>query len=510
VNNTAIRCLRLPPARHLVLWLGIHLAMAFMFGNYLYASDLGDYKGFPLRQNNRIVSSDLSAKNFQKHDFGNFWKKNRIYGKRYSNDILRGVKLSDVYTFNDTYTTFLPGLGPLPAYANIWLEQSNFLACQPPRGRAFSYALCYYSGPDQPTGNSLSDNPSLPCKLSPDGVVANCTCYEISTDVYSPMIPYFVDIHAISNLDIYQKTVETCGQDGLKCAESDRVPPVCEAINTNLLVPGADAISVFSPIDALHYLTVEDVNGDNSTLCDGLYAGCMTAPCYRTGEKDSQGRNLMECKCPVYDGAFQIGQANQNCDANEPPPSTAALHSKKRVPKGNVWSAAYNPNGGPIKLPDGACVPDLPGSSGCGLYDKDKDYSKIDPDGALCEKVCSFYGNSTVNGDELQIGYTCDATLCTTLGIGQGFIFNPKPIDQIELLNNACPGIQDMDGMSQILLVEALAECSCCASQVCGCSNINEPTNQAVYELNQQQRDAGIEPQCDIPSNGTLCGSEEL
>jgi hypothetical protein len=449
-----------------------------------------------------MVSSDLSAKDLQKHASGSSAKNSSNYGKRYSNDILRGVKLSDVFSFNDTDTTTLPDLGPVPAYANIWLEKSNFLACQPPSGRAFSYALCYYSGPDQPTGNDPV-NPSLPCKLSADGVVANCTCYEITTELVSPMIPYFVDIHAISNQAVYQQTVETCGQDGLKCAESDRVPPVCEAINTSLLVPGADAISVFSPIYAWDYFTA-DVQ--NSTSCDAeLYAGCMTAPCYRTGEKDSQGRSLMECKCPVYDGPFQIGQEKQNCDANEPPPSTAALNSKKNVNKGNVWSAAFNPNGGPIELPDGACVPDLPGSTGCGLYDDSKDYSEIiDPNGALCSNVCSFYGNSTVNANDIQVGYSCDATLCTTLGIGQDADFDPSPSNQIELLSNACSGIQDMDGMSQIILVEALAECSCCASQVCGCSNINNTTNQAVYDLNQQQRDAGIKPQCDI--NETLCG----
>lgn len=111
MKNTAIRCLCLSPLRLLVLLLGIHLAMAVTFGNYLYASDTVDFEGFTLSKNNTIVSNDLTAKDFQNHDFGNFWKKNRIYGKRYSNDILRGVKLSDVYTFNDTYTTFLPGLG---------------------------------------------------------------------------------------------------------------------------------------------------------------------------------------------------------------------------------------------------------------------------------------------------------------------------------------------------------------------------------------------------------------
>ena len=426
------------------------------------------------------------------------------YGQLYSDTILHGVNLSDVYTFNDTDTTQFG-----PAYANVWLVNSNFLACFPPIGRDFSYALCYYSGPDQSTGIN-PDNPSLPCKLSPDGVVADCTCYEISTAQMPPKLPYYVDIHAISNLEIYQQTVEACGDNGSRCEPRHFIPPVCDAINTNLLVPGADAISVFSPMFNQDYLTPEDkISGKTTTACEkedsALYAGCMTAPCYRTGEKDAQGRDLMECKCPVYDGPFQIGQPNQNCDANEPPPETASksLINPKSASTGNVWSAAFSPNGG---LPDGACVPDFPGGNGCELFDDSKDYSKIvDPDGSLCSNVCSFYGNSTVNG-QIQVGYSCDATLCTTLGIGQGHNFSPSASDQINLLSTACNGINDIEGMSQILLVEALAECSCCASQVCGCNNINTTTNQDIYDLNQEQRDAGIVPQCDI--NDTLCGKK--
>ena len=110
-----------------------------------------------------------------------------------------------------------------------------------------------------------------------------------------------------------------------------------------------------------------------------------------------------------------------------------------------------------------------------------------------------------MNG-QIQVGYSCDATLCTTLGIGQGHNFSPSASDQINLLSTACNGINDIEGMSQILLVEALAECSCCASQVCGCNNINTTTNQDIYDLNQEQRDAGIVPQCDI--NDTLCGKK--
>lgn len=430
--------------------------------------------------------------------------KSGIYGWRYSNAILQGVNLSDVFTFNDTITTDFG-----PAYANVWTSPANFLQCKPPTGRKFSYALCYYSGPDAPTGHN-SGNPSLPCKLSADGVVANCACYEISTDDVSPRIPYFVDIHAISNLTIYQDTVEACGKEGEKCAATDRDPPVCEAINTNLLVPGADLISVFSPVYASNYFTKDQ---SNSTECSGsnagIYAGCMTAPCYRTGEKDASGRNIVECKCPVYNGPFQVGQANQSCNANDTPPGITASGNAIGNSRGsNVWSAAYNPAGGPITLPEGACVPDLPGDKGCGLLDPQKDYSKIvDPSGALCKNVCAAYGGG-VNASGIQVGYSCDATLCTTVGIGQenNSSFPPPRNAQLGLMGQACNGIQDLSGMKQILMVEALAECSCCASQICGCSNINATTNQAVFDLNQQQRAVGIQPQCDI--NDTLCGQQ--
>lgn len=486
MKNAVITYPRLPPACRLFLWSGISLAIAITFGNDLYAGTTEDVKGFSLSANSSIKSS--------------------TYGQRYSRSILRGVKPSDAYTFNDTETTPFG-----PAYANFWTSPSNFLECMPPTGRKFSYALCYYSGPNDPTGNN-PDNPSLPCKLSPDGVVANCSCYEISTDVASPKIPYYVDIHAISNLDIYQETVETCGKEGEKCAATDRDPPVCDAINANLLVPGADLISVFSPVYARNYF---NQGGDNSTACVGegasIYAGCMTAPCYRTGEKDAKGRDIVECKCPVFDGPYQIGQGNQNCDANKSPPSTTTSRSEtSKIRSNNVWSAAFNPAGGPIKLPAGACVPDLPGDKVCGLFDPDKDYGKVvDPAGALCANVCAAYGGSVTSSGPIQVGYSCDATLCTTLGIGQGNNpnFPPPRNDQIRLLGEACSGIQDINGMKQIMLVEALEKCSCCASQVCGCDNINQPTNQAIFDLNQQQRAVGIQPQCDL--NGTLCGERQ-
>jgi hypothetical protein len=233
----------------------------------------------------------------------------------------------------------------------------------------------------------------------------------------------------------------------------------------------------------------------------------MTAPCYRTGEKDAIGRDLVECKCPIYDGKFQVGQGGQSCNANDPPPpiTTLSSHAKKNTGGNNVWSAAYNPAGGPIIIENADCIPDKPGDGGCPLYDPGTDYN-INPAGELCKSVCEHYETSNEtnpNDPDIQLGYSCDATLCTTVGIGQEGP-PPSPEDKFNLLGQACSGIENMKGLQEITLLEGLANCSCCASQVCGCDNINSQTNEAIANLNAEQIGAGIEPQCDI--NNTLCG----
>src|SRR5207249_2518369 len=94
-----------------------------------------------------------------------------------------------------------------------------------------SIALCYYSGA----------GPTTPCALSPDGTIADCTCYQIPEGS-----PYFVDINAILNLDVYLETVKVCGRDGSACLPTgDKPAPVCDAINDNKLIPNADVISTF-------------------------------------------------------------------------------------------------------------------------------------------------------------------------------------------------------------------------------------------------------------------------
>jgi hypothetical protein len=85
-------------------------------------------------------------------------------------------------------TTELPpncsgdGCSPIPAYADVLLEGSNFVQC-----KGGPFALCYYSGPN--TGDV-----DLSCELTADGKFANCNCYQI------PYGSYFVDINAISTI----------------------------------------------------------------------------------------------------------------------------------------------------------------------------------------------------------------------------------------------------------------------------------------------------------------------
>jgi hypothetical protein len=241
---------------------------------------------------------------------------------------LRAIQAA-TFRFNDRYTTPFG-----PAYADIWLVQSDFLACRPPVGRPFSYALCYFSGPaigtPVPADGTASVNPPLPCILSPDGKSANCTCYEINTEQYSPYVPYFVSINAILNLNLYLRTIAACGHDGELCSPQPPTrdstwwnpAPVCRAANTNSVIPGAELISVFSTLKNSDY---ETGTSPNSTTCAaGKYAGCMTAPCRHTGRQDNAGNNLVECTCPIYDGPFELGQAGVPCDANELTPTGTA------------------------------------------------------------------------------------------------------------------------------------------------------------------------------------------
>ena len=93
-----------------------------------------------------------------------------------------------------------------PAYADILLTQSNFVPC-----RGGPYALCYYSGPSGGTED-------LSCKLTPDGLYANCKCFDIPYGVY------FVDVNGILNHSVYEATIAQCGIDGSQCGTINSAP----------------------------------------------------------------------------------------------------------------------------------------------------------------------------------------------------------------------------------------------------------------------------------------------
>lgn len=227
----------------------------------------------------------------------------------------------DRYTKNRPFKlNTLPTTRYGPPWANILEKPSNFLEC---RGAAI--ALCYYSGP----------GPTAPCVA--DGLgIANCTCYEIPAGQ-----PYFVDINAILNRDVYLKTVAKCGKDGGNCRPTGPLEaPVCEAINNNTLIPGADLISTFSLYLEKKSVTEKEreFRLDLKTLeCPKAdYAGCMTAPCKRTGKIDpTTGLPLVQCGCPIYTGPFGLHTNQGQCSL-----------------EGNyVNSAAYAPTATPTPAP---------------------------------------------------------------------------------------------------------------------------------------------------------------
>lgn len=419
------------------------------------------------------------------------------------------------FRFNNVYTTAFG-----PAYADILLKSENFLACKPPVGRMFSYALCYYSGPaigtPVPTSGA-SYNPPLPCTLSADGKSANCTCYGLTTDQYPPYVPYFIDINGVLNLDLYLRTIAVCGHDGASCNPRQPIvantawnkAPACQAANSNTVIPTAQLISVFSPVKSGDYPS-------GSTKCSaGKYAGCMTAPCYHTGKFDSAGNELVQCTCPVYDGPFELGQIGVPCNANSLTPRPAHASSPPAQPQ-YVWSAAHDPKANPntVSPPATGCLPDMAGAKGCALYSPTAHYP-VSRGSPLCKQVCESYktsirqGTSTSSSKGVQVAYSCDAALCTTLGIGQKTRPPPNPLKKAGLLKDACGNLAQQSGLEAILALELADGCSCCASQVCGCANagadIDAETQAEITKLNAQQQQLKITPQCQI--NGTLCGA---
>jgi len=330
-----------------------------------------------------------------------------------------------------------------PPWANVVLTTSDWIPCFGP------YALCFYAECEYSEGS--------------DGTVANCPCFEAFG-------MNFVDINAILNEDVYNETVAFCASNPSACQQPNQAP-VCQSIISGDFMEGASRFSTFS----FYRASQQPIGETDCTSQPGMYAGCMTGPCFGEGTPGEDGTTMITCQCPTYDGPFQLGMDNLACDASP-----------------QVDSAAYNlitiPSGGSkCDMIDG-CIPDAPEEDcGCGLYQPG--VTALPPDsGVDCGKVCEEY-NSCRNSNKVELGYTCDATLCTSTSTALDVA--------------ACDGLQNCD-LSEIFKAESAAQCSCCASQLCGC-DANSVTNQKITILNNQQRANGDTPQCDI--NGTLCGN---
>ena len=238
------------------------------------------------------------------------------------------------YSINTLWTTRFG-----PAYADILLVPSrgaqspNMLSCKPSTNQGFAYALCYYSGPPVATGTA--GNPALPCELSSDNRFARCVCYKITNTDFSN--DYQVDINAILNLNVYRKTIAACNHDGTACSSKGAtiIPPVCDAINDATKAPSPKIVSVFSMAMNGAYSSSPS---PGSTPCRaGLYAGCMTGEC--TDHKQSRnGHAVVDCQCPVFNGPYQVGEDNAQCNANLVSKSEAG--TTKGAGPFYVWSAA--------------------------------------------------------------------------------------------------------------------------------------------------------------------------
>jgi hypothetical protein len=175
------------------------------------------------------------------------------------------------------------------------------------------------------------------------------------------------------------------------------------------------------------------------------------------------------------DQAIQEGQL----DCSTPTPTSTPLPSE----------ATPTPRDTPTpRTCNNQCVPDaVDRQCGCPLYDPDE--TMLPPGGDVnCEEVCREYSACLRGPGPYELGYTCDATLCTS--------------SSLALVTEACFGIVSCD-FNETLRAERAAGCSCCASQLCDCTP-SDTTNEEIRILDEQQRERGETPQCDI--NGTLCG----
>ncbi len=331
-----------------------------------------------------------------------------------------------------------------PAWADVTTSTSDWITCKGP------YALCYYAN----------------CTAKPGAynTVANCSCFETFGTNY-------VDMNAILNNDVYNETKAFCANDPAACHQPNQAP-VCASLASGAFMQGADAFSTFS----FYRSTKEPIGLTDCTTQPALYAGCMTAPCFNPTSAGTDDTTMIECQCPTYNGPFQVGMDNLSCD--EAPMIYSAAYNAAPPPPSNKCSLLSS------------CVPDAPEEDcGCPLETPGTTVLPVGS-GVNCTTVCQEYNTCFGSGTTtsgIQVGYTCDDTLCTS--------------NKSDLLMTSCNGLQNCD-ISEIFKAESAAGCSCCASQLCNCE-ANTSTLNKLKLINDSQPTGTT--QCSV--NGTLCGS---
>ncbi|GAB4530235.1 MAG: hypothetical protein Tsb0019_31970 [Roseibium sp.] len=234
-----------------------------------------------------------------------------------------------------------------PPQSDSWIVPSQFLACS-----GNSYALCYYSGPEIPTPSRLpnANPPAMPCEMNPNSPAnAACTCYAVTGAEQSAdnnplglVFQYnYVLLTGILQSDTLKDTLAECGPLGSRClnlanlnacAASDfndagcTQAKVCSMLGNVATGERQTLYSDKPEVDLVSTFSFDQISQHSfgSTPCDGLYAGCMTAPC----GPDANG--LTTCQCPTYNGPYQVGQQKGRLDE-------LGLGCDLET---NVWSAA--------------------------------------------------------------------------------------------------------------------------------------------------------------------------
>ena len=183
-----------------------------------------------------------------------------------------------------------PPPAPLPGFQSYL----GMLKCEMP------YALCYYAK----------------CKPIPSTTEAECGCAGFPDGGTS-----FVYIEAIRNTAAKEETFKQCPAGIASCDgdSPETTAPICKRIAEHTLYPDQkpDLISTFST--GAPKFKYQGVKGCGK----GLYADCMTAPCFNRKAWDG---SPVTCKCSVLCAEYTIAEAtpSPNCE----------------LPEGNLWSGS--------------------------------------------------------------------------------------------------------------------------------------------------------------------------